>query len=291
MGPAQLRTHRKLAMRIYRLMMWMSMRVLLGAATLFFTLPGLDVVLAESETVMEIVSRNQRVRALLHTPARPVGSVILLAGGHGNLALGADGTIGWGAGNQLVRTRADYSKAGFATLVPDIAADLKQGNGGVAGYRWSGAYARDIGAYVAYMRRIAAPVSLIGTSRAALSVAKAATELTQGAERPDALVITSGMLIHINDRQPSVQRNVGDLHRIRQPILLVFHANDGCPYTPAAAANRAQRLLRGAKRVDLVRLTGGPAGSGEPCEARSHHGFAGQDQEVVKTVTAWLRRL
>jgi hypothetical protein len=291
MGPAQLRTYRTLAMRIYRLMMYLSMRVLLGAAALFFTLPGLDVVLAESETVIEIVSRNQRVRALLHTPARPVGSVILLAGGHGNLALGADGTIGWGAGNQLVRTRADYSKAGFATLVPDIAADLKQGNGGVAGYRWSGAYARDIGAYVAYMRRIAAPVSLIGTSRAALSVAKAATELTQGAERPDALVITSGMLIHINDRQPSVQRNVGDLHRIRQPILLVFHANDGCPYTPAAAANRAQRLLRGAKRVDLVRLTGGPAGSGEPCEARSHHGFAGQDQEVVKTVTAWLRRL
>ena len=271
--------------------MCMSMRVLLGAAALFFTLPGLHVALAESETVMEIVSRNQRIRALLHTPARPVGSVILLAGGHGNLALGPDGTIGWGAGNQLVRTRADYSKAGFATLVPDIAADLKQGNGGVAGYRWSGAYARDIGAYVAYMRRIAAPVSLIGTSRAALSVAKAAAELTQGAERPDALVITSGMLIHINDRQPSVERNVGGLHRIRQPILLVFHANDGCPYTPAAAANRAQRLLRSAKRVDLVRLTGGSAGSGEPCEARSHHGFAGQDQEVVKTVTAWLRRL
>lgn len=278
-------------MRIYRSMMCMSMRVLLGAAALFFTLPGLHVALAESETVMEIVSRNQRIRALLHTPARPVGSVILLAGGHGNLALGPDGTIGWGAGNQLVRTRADYSKAGFATLVPDIAADLKQGNGGVAGYRWSGAYARDIGAYVAYMRRIAAPVSLIGTSRAALSVAKAAAELTQGAERPDALVITSGMLIHINDRQPSVERNVGGLHRIRQPILLVFHANDGCPYTPAAAANRAQRLLRSAKRVDLVRLTGGSAGSGEPCEARSHHGFAGQDQEVVKTVTAWLRRL
>jgi hypothetical protein len=271
--------------------MCMSMRVLLGTAALFFTLPGLHVALAESETVMEIVSRNQRVRALLHTPARPVGSVILLAGGHGNLALGADGTIGWGAGNQLVRTRADYSKAGFATLVPDIAADLKQGNGGVAGYRWSGAYARDIGAYVAYMRRIAAPVSLIGTSRAALSVAKAAAELTQGAERRDALVITSGMLTHVNDRQPSVQRNVGGLHRIRQPVLLVFHANDDCPYTPAAAANRAQRLLRSAKRVDLVRLTGGSAGSGEPCEARSHHGFAGQDQEVVQTVTAWLPRL
>lgn len=70
--------------------------------------------------------------------------------------------------------------AGLA--LPDLAADLKQGNGGVAGYRWSGAYARDIGAYVAYMRRIAAPVSLIGTSRAALG--------RQGRRRADATART-----------------------------------------------------------------------------------------------------
>ena len=78
---------------------------------------------AQKEDVIEIASRNQRVRALLLVPARPAGSVILLAGGHGNLALSKDGSIGWGAGNQLVRTRAAYSKAGFATPVPDIAPD------------------------------------------------------------------------------------------------------------------------------------------------------------------------
>jgi hypothetical protein len=96
-----------------------------------------DPAVAQKEDVIEIASRNQRVRALLLTPARPAGSVILLTGGHGNLALGKDGSIGWGAGNQLVRTRAAYSGSGFATLVPDITPDLKQGSGGVAGYRWS----------------------------------------------------------------------------------------------------------------------------------------------------------
>jgi hypothetical protein len=261
-----------------------------GAAVLLLALPGVGSVRAGGEEVVEIATRNQRARALFLKPARPAGSVILLAGGHGNLALGKHGDIGWGAGNQLVRTRADYSKAGFATLVPDIAPDLKQGSGGVARYRWSQAYARDIGAYVAHMRAIAAPVTLIGTSRAALSVAKAAAHLLDGAERPDAIVITSGMLVHVDHRQPSVERNVSDLERIRQPILLLFHARDGCPYTPAASAARAKRLMPGAQRVDIVLLTGGSA-SGHPCEARSHHGFAGQDHEVVKMVTGWLRNL
>jgi dienelactone hydrolase len=271
--------------------MRINCRALLGAAALFFAVPGLGAFGAEAEDVVEITTRNQRVRALLLAPERPAGSVILLAGGHGNLALGRDGTIGWGAGNQLVRTRADYSKAGFVTLVPDIAPDLKQGSGGIARYRWSANYAHDIGAWVAYMRSIAAPVTLIGTSRAALSVAKAAAQLSAGAERPDALVITSGMLIHVDHRQPSVERNVGGLERIGQPTLLVYHANDGCRYTPAASAGRARRLMRGAKRVDIVLLRGGSPGSGELCEAHSHHGFAGQDQEVVKTVTGWLRKL
>jgi hypothetical protein len=179
---------------------------------------------AQKEEIVEIASRNQRVRALLLIPAQPAGSAILLAGGHGNLALGKDGSIGWGAGNQLVRTRAAYRKAGFATLVPDIAPDLKHGSGGVARYRWSERYARDIGAFIAHMRSIAEPVYLIGTSRAALSVAK------------------------------------------------------------------AKHLFGGAKAVDIVLLQGGSAGSGDPCEARSHHGFAGQDAEVVKMVTDWLRK-
>jgi hypothetical protein len=79
--------------------------------------------------VVEIASRNQRVRALLLKPGRPVASVILLAGGDGKLSLGKDGKFG--AGNQLVRTRADYAKAGFATLPPFIAPDPKGGSGGV----------------------------------------------------------------------------------------------------------------------------------------------------------------
>ena len=250
---------------------------------------------AQGEKVIDVPTRpGQSMRALLSVPPNPAGSVILLAGGHGNLALGKDGSIGWGKGNQLVRTRGAYAKAGFATVVPDIARDLKQGEGGVPRYRWSEAYARDIGALVKHMRGIAAPVYLVGTSRAGLSVANAVVRGGAGGpggEQADAIVITSGMLVHINDAQPSAERSVGKLERIRQPTLIVYHEKDGCSYTPASSGNKFKALLTGASQVDVKIMKGGSAGSGDPCEANSHHGFLGQDQEVVNLVTGWLKAL
>lgn len=271
--------------------MLLARGLFVAAALLAAELAAAPPASAQKQEVIEVPTRpGQRVRALLLKPAKPVGSVILLAGGHGNLSLGADGTIGWGKGNQLVRTRADYAKAGFVTLVPDIAQDHKRGSGGVPRYRWSPTLATDIGFLVKHLRGVAAPVYLVGTSRAALSVGAAATRLT-GPERPDAIVITSGMLMAVADNQPSVQRNVPNLGRITQPTLLVHHEKDSCRMTPASSAARFKPLLTGAKRVDIKVLTGGSAGHGDPCEARSHHGFEGQDGEVVAEVTGWLKAL
>ncbi len=246
---------------------------------------------ARGEDVADIPTRpGIKVRVLIERPARPVGSVVLLAGGHGNLDLGPGGKIGWGAGNQLVRSRAGYARAGFVTVVSDIAPDLKEGSTGVSGYRWSEAHAKDIGALVAHLRTIAAPVYLVGTSRAALSVGNAVVRLG-GPERPDAVVITAGLLTHVNDRQPSVERSVGGLQRITLPVLIVQHENDECVYTPAANVGRFKAMLTAAPRVDIVMLKGGSAGRGHPCEAMSAHGFIGLDDEVVKTVTDWLKAL
>jgi hypothetical protein len=246
---------------------------------------------AADDQVVEIATRpGQRVRALLLAPDKPAGSVILLAGGHGNLALTRDGHIGWGRGNQLVRTRADYARNGFVTLVPDIAPDLKRGAGVKQRYRFSRPHADDIGALVARLRTVAPPVYLVGTSRAALSVANAAVRLT-GAKRPDAIVMTSGMLMPVDPYQPSVAATIGGLARMRQPVLLVFHADDACPYTQASSARAFKFLLAGTTKTDIALLRGGPAGSGEPCEAFGHHGFFGQDAEVVTTVTNWLKTL
>jgi len=247
---------------------------------------------AQTPEVIDLPTRpGQSMRLLLLKPAgQAAASVILLAGGHGNLQLGKNGSIGWGKGNQLVRTRADYAKAGFVTAVPDIAPDLKRGQGGVPRYRWSDAYARDIGALVKHLRGQSAPVYLVGTSRAALSVAKAAVTLT-GDEKPDAIVITSGMLMHVDGTQPSAQRNVGRLERISQPTLIVFHSKDGCRYSSPASADRFKALLTKAAKVDVKVLSGGTNTGSNPCQADTHHGFQGQDADVVRIVGDWLKGL
>jgi len=242
--------------------------------------------LAQTETVTEVPSRGQAIRALLIKPADPVGSVILLAGGHGKLDIGPDGRIGWGAGNQLVRTRAAYARAGFVTLVPDIAPDLKTPTGVVERYRFGPPHGRDIGALVQAMRRIKPPVVLIATSRGAVS-AGAALAHASGAARPDALVLTAAMLVSIGDRQPNFQMAIGnDPARTRLPLLVVGHKKDRCRHTLAATIDRF-RAWQGGK-VDVV-LLDGPAGTGDPCDAHSAHGFVGINQEVVDTVANWIK--
>lgn len=241
--------------------------------------------LAQSETVVEIASRGQKIRAILITPNNPAGSVVLLAGGHGKLDISADGRIGWGAGNQLVRTRVAYANAGFATLVPDIAPDLKAPGSVVQGYRYSARHGQDIGALIQYMRGIKAPVVLVATSRGAVS-AGATVAHSLGPGRPDALVLTAPMLVPTGDNQPNFQMAAGDPARARLPLLIVGHQKDACRWTAISTFDRFKQWQGG--KIDVIVLDG-PPGSGDPCEAQSAHGFYGIDDNVVSTVTRWIK--
>jgi alpha-beta hydrolase superfamily lysophospholipase len=240
---------------------------------------------AQTEKVVEIPSRGTKVRALLSVPPNPVASVVLLAGGHGVLAISFDGKIGWGAGNQLVRTRAAYAKAGFATIVPDAAADMGTPQAPKNGYRWSAEHGRDIGAVVAYMRTIKEPVAFVGTSRGAVTAGTTLANAT-GAGRPDMMVLTAPMLMP-SGNQPSFQQAIGSSPAKAQlPFFVVGHRKDSCAYTLPASIE-AFRKWHGGK-LDVT-LLDGPEGKGDPCEAYAAHGFFGIDGEVVSTVSAWIK--
>lgn len=246
-----------------------------------------------AERVVDLPVRGSTMRVLIEQPATtPVGAAILIAGGRGRLDIEPGGRIRELANNQLVRTRSQYASQGFVAVVPDIAEDLKQGQDGVKNaYRWSAEQAADLGLLVEYLRQSTAKVFLLGTSRGALSVANAAVRL-QGAQKPDAIVITSGMIMHQVDSQPSVQRHVAPLGAITMPVLLMAHEADACAYTPARAVPLFKDLLTAAPRVDIVLLKGGRSDRpGMECEAGGHHGFMGLDQEVVATVSNWLKGL
>jgi hypothetical protein len=223
------------------------------------------------------------LRVLVDRPAAPVGSVVLMAGGDGVLDLDAQGNIGSGLkGNHLVRTRADYVKAGYAVFVPDIASDQR----GTRGYRSTNDYANDVGMVIAEARKVAPPVAIVGTSRGALPVAAVFTK--QSAVRPDAAVISSGVLLGNNGGSAST---MGDMSRINVPVMLLRHRLDSCRESAPADADRFKTMLTGAPKVDIVTLDGGgPRGStADPCGAAHYHGFYGIDDQAVAATVQWLR--
>jgi pimeloyl-ACP methyl ester carboxylesterase len=265
------------------------MRVKFSAIAVVLACAAFGTATQAAETVVEIPSRpGQSVRTLIiDPPSTPKAAVVLISGGAGRLDIASDGRIHSNAGNQVIRTRTDYVRAGFLVAVPDLASDLKSGSQGVAnGYRWSPEHAQDIGAVIAWLRGKVAVVHLIGTSRGALSVGNVATRM-EGEARPNTIVITSGMLMPVNDKQPSVEHSVGHLDRITMPVLLMYHENDACNVSPPTKVEPFKALLTKAASVDVIKMTGGTA-RGDPCEAQSYHGYLGIDDQVVKAITAWL---
>ena len=240
---------------------------------------------AQTTEVVEIPSRGLKVRAIVIKPANPVGSVILLVGGQGVMAISPDGRIGWGAGNQLIRTRASYAAAGFVTIVPDAAPDMGTPQAPKNGYRFSPPHGQDLAAVVAYARGIKAPVTVVGTSRGAVSGGILLAQAS-GAGRPDAMVMTAPMLITYGN-QPSFQAAIGGSPgRAQLPFLVVGHKKDACKYTAQPLIDAFVKWHGG--KVDVVMLDG-PEGVGDPCEAQSAHGFAGIDGTVVSTVSNWIK--
>jgi hypothetical protein len=200
------------------------------------------------------------VNAALLTPPHPHGALVLLAGGDGNIGVGADGSIAR-EGNQLVRTRAAYAARGFAVLAPDCCVNV------AAAVDYMGKYGK---------------VTLVGTSR---GTQRAARGIAAGA-RPAKLVLTSGFLSDASGDRDNVIAILGSPDAL-PPTLIVHHRRDECGKT--APEGVAPFLAWAGGRARAVWLDGGIS-EGPPCEAFAHHGFNGVDGQVVGVVSAFAAR-
>jgi pimeloyl-ACP methyl ester carboxylesterase len=236
------------------------------------------------ERVVDITTRpGVTQRILLLGPDRGAATVILFAGGHGGLQLSADGSMAWGKGNFLVRTRELFASHGLRVAVVDAPSD-RQGPPYLSGFRQTPEHVADIKAVIAWLKaQSPGPVWLVGTSRGTQSAAFIATQLPPAAGGPDGVVLTSSILL---DRKSRAVPEM-DLALIVVPVLVVHHRQDGCKLCPYDETASLMEKLKAAPRSELATFKGGED-RGDPCEARAHHGFNGIEDAVVAKIADWI---
>lgn len=241
---------------------------------------------AAPEELRTIPTRPGVTQALLLLrppgPGAPVATVVLFAGGDGDLALTAAG-IGKLQGNFLLRTRQRWAREGFLVAILDRPSDR---TGGLWNFRTTAEHAADVRAAIAALRETArVPVWLVGTSMGSLSAANAAARLTEGG--PDGVVLTSSVT-ETSKLSYETTRHAG-LGDIRVPTLVVHHKDDACRASPYSGAEAIVRALRQAPAKELLAFEGGRPPISHPCEAKAAHGYLGIEATVVEAIGTWIR--
>jgi pimeloyl-ACP methyl ester carboxylesterase len=204
-------------------------------------------------------------------------TVVLLPGGRGAIGM-KDGAPT--SDNFLVRNRERFAAAKFNVAVvgrPSDQQDL------TLAFRTSAGHVEDLRRIVDRVKRdTGKPVWLVGTSRGTTSAAAAAIALGNAVE---GLVLTSS----ITDASlPGAVRNMA-LAKVRVPVLVMHHRRDECKATPPGPVQSLMDAFVNApvKRI-VVPTAGGPV-SGDPCEPRHWHGFAGMDEGAVEEIVDFVR--
>jgi pimeloyl-ACP methyl ester carboxylesterase len=154
----------------------------------------------------------------------------------------------------------------------------------LSGFRQRPEHAADVKAVIGWLRENAkAPVWLVGTSRGTQSAAYVTTELA-GPDGPDGLVLTSTILTDSKGNRPVPAM---PLDKIRVPVLVVHHEQDGCEHCSFSEVPVLMGKLGNAPRTQLLSFRGGE-NRGDPCEAFAYHGFNGLEREVVQQIAAWI---
>ena len=221
-------------------------------------------------------------RLLVVAPPEPKAAVVLIPGGHGGLQVFPNGSMKWGEGNFLVRTRQLFVDQGLLVAVVDAPSD-RQSPPYLGGFRQTPEHVADLKAVIAWLRDSGkVPVWLVGTSRGTQSAAYVATELS-GTEGPDGVVLSSTILTE-NKGRPVPAMPLG---KIRVPVLVVHHEQDGCSLCAFSEVPKLMAKLTNSPRSQLLSFKGGES-KGDPCEAFAYHGFNGLESEVVRQIAAWV---
>jgi hypothetical protein len=241
---------------------------------------------AQTQQVVDIPTRpGVTQRMIVLKVENPKAAVVLFAGGHGGLQISPTGSLNWGEGNFVVRSRQMFAAHGLMVVVVDAPSD-RQSPPYLGGFRQKPEHVADIKAVIAWLKhQINIPVWLVGTSRGTQSAAFIATQIAPSEGGPDGVVLTSTILTDKRSR-PVPKMPLG---RIQVPTLIVHHKQDGCAHCKYEDLPQLMNKLTAVPRKELLTFEGGRT-KGDPCQAMAYHGFNGIEQEVVTKIAEWIMR-
>ena len=257
--------------------------------------------------LVEIETREGiSLKFILIKPENPVASVILFAGGKGQLDLYS--TFGKpyvkkGKNIFVVRTRKEFAEQKLMVALVDMPSDFKKKAGKVSWwpdwpekkvqFRMCEDHGKDISAVAKYLKKISnIPVWIVGTSWGTVSATNGAI---RSADVIDGLVLTSSMTRtrekwRMRKTHPNCILDM-ELDKIAVPSLLVAHNDDKCEVTPAEDVKKILKGLKNSKNVKAIYFDGGKKTHPESkeCWGRSAHGFYGIEKKVVTAIADFIK--
>jgi hypothetical protein len=233
------------------------------------------------EQIIDVpLTGGERQRVLYAAPAEPRATIVMLAGGAGDVGLRRDGEVLHG-NNFVVRTRGLWVQRGYAVLIPD-AVDREN----LRGLRSSPEYA----ALVLDLVRVAhekapGPVFLLGTSQGSIAAMNAAAHAPSGA-------IAGVVLTESVSRMGGSGETVFSAapQDVRAPALVVANQDDRCNVAPPGAAPRIAAAMTHSASVRVLSVAGGVQQSRKQCGSLSPHGYFGIEPEVISQIDSWMQR-
>ncbi len=238
---------------------------------------------AKRETLVSLAPRpDVRLDMLVLRPTGvPVGGLVVLTGGEGNLGLRSR-PPGWLGGNFLVRSRMRFAAEGFVVATLDAPSDQSSG---MRGFRLSAEHVADLAATVARLRQeTKGQIWLVGTSMGSISAANGARE---GAAGADGIVLTSTVTVSSGNAPFSV--NSLPLEDVRVPVLVFQHWRDTCIYSSWHGTEALLQRFKNARKVERITVDGGDTPRSAPCEAYAAHGYVGIEAPVVTLIADWIK--
>lgn len=246
--------------------------------------------LAQTEKLEVLkTDRGATIKYVLIKPKNPKATLILIPGGAGNLKLENKVPKNWALkkGNFLVRIRRKLAANNLIVAIIDAPSD-KSSLG--FHYRTTNAHAKDIRLLAKQLKKkYNHPLWLVGTSRGTISAARSAI-----AKIGEGVIFTASITNARKVKNKKFRKNFPNgiaslnLGKIKTPVLILSHKNDGCRLSPPSDSKKIEARLKNASTVKNVILSGGKKPNSDPCKALSPHGFYGIEDRATKIIVDFI---